>query len=344
MGGRFAADREATVVTEGSPAPTLRDVGEDAVIAAVTAVYPPPPPWLELGPGDDAAVLAPLAGRLVVSTDALVEGEDFLPEWSGGHDVGVKLAAQNLADVAAMGARPLGLVVTLAAPADREVGWAVAVSHGLAEECARAGAAVIGGDLSAGPVAMLTATALGVLDGPAVRRDGARPGDVVAVAGRLGPAAAGLQLLFDARDGRRAPGLDEAAVREAVTAQVRPRPPYAAGAAAAAAGATAMIDTSDGLLRDAARSARASGVTLDLSREGLAADVAGLRPVARDDAQAWEWVLSGGEDHAMLACFPPGSALPPGFRGIGRVVPQGGSAVVLDGETWRGTQGWVHWS
>ncbi len=122
----------------------LRDVGEDALVRAVLGRYRPPPPGLLVPPGDDAAVLR-VAGPVVVSTDTLVETADFRRDWSTGADVGVKLAAQNLADVAAMGARPLALVVSLAAPPDLELDWATALADGLDDETARAGACVAGG-------------------------------------------------------------------------------------------------------------------------------------------------------------------------------------------------------
>jgi len=177
--------------------PTLADVGEDALVRAVLGRYRPAPGFLLVPAGDDAAVLEvpPVPGsRLVVSTDTLVEGADFRRDWSGGRDVGVKLAAQNFADIAAMGARPLALVVSMAAPPALPLDWATALADGLDDETARAGAAVAGGDVSQSAQLVLTGTALGVLAGRPVLRSGARPGDVVALAGRTGPSAAGLAL------------------------------------------------------------------------------------------------------------------------------------------------------
>jgi thiamine-monophosphate kinase len=327
--------------------PTVGDLGENALVAGVISRFPLPPPWLRVGPGDDAAVLdlpAPDGvARLVIGTDTLVELRDFHREWSTGHDVGVKLAAQNFADIAAMGARPLALVVSLVAPAALPASFAAELADGLADECARAGAAVAGGDVSDGDGVVLTGTALGVLaDGvAAVRRDGARPGDRVALAGVCGPSAAGFALLrADATA-----DLPEA-LGALLVAHRAPRPGYAAGEAAARGGASAMIDISDGLLRDAARIASAAGVTLSLDRTALP------RPAALDAAAALlgrpalatSWLLGGGEDHALLACFPPGRPLPAPFRPVGEVLAAGPAPVLVDGRPPDTPAGWTHWS
>jgi thiamine-monophosphate kinase len=318
---------------------TVGDAGEDGLLAALLARPAPVPEWLRVPPGDDAAVLDLPPGGIVVSTDTMVEGEDFRRVWSGGGDVGVKTAAQNLADVVAMGARPLALLVSLAAPADLPASWVTELADGLADECARAGATVVGGDLSAAPQVVLTGTAIGVLDGvPAVRRSGARAGDVVALAGRTGRSAAGLALLAAGREG-------DAAAGPLVADHLRPRPPYEAGPRAARAGATAMIDTSDGLLRDSGRLAAASGVRLDLDPSALAPDAALVAASDLLGADPLRWVLGGGEDHALLACFPPGVSLPGDFVRVGVVLPTGEGAepdVLVGGRAWSGDPGWQH--
>jgi thiamine-monophosphate kinase len=287
-----------------------------------------------------------LAGgdRIAVSTDTLVEGVDFLRTWSAPAEVGAKLVAQNLADIAAMGALPLALVVSLVAPADLPLEWAVDVAGGIDEECRRAGAAMAGGDVSVGPVVVLTGTALGLLQGPPLLRSGASPGDVVALAGRTGPSAAGLALLTAAgsRDAAEATG-----PASLVRAHVAPRPGYTAGPEAARAGATALIDTSDGLLRDAGRLAGASGVRIDLDLAALQPeeDLALAAAALSDPDAARRWVLTGGEDHALLGCFPPGVALPASFRPVGRVLPaEQGARVLVDGAAWDGADGWHHFS
>ncbi len=293
--------------------PTVADLSEDALLALIF-------PQLPLGdatlvpPGDDAAVVAVPDGRVVVSTDVLVEDRHFRRRWSSGEDVGRRAAAQNLADIAAMGARPTALVVALVAPADLPASWVEGLARGLAAVCAPLGVGVVGGDLSSGPVAVVAVTVHGDLAGrDPVLRSGARPGDVVAHAGVRGWSAAGLALL-EAGRGELDTGL--------VGAYLRPEPPLAAGPLAAGCGATAMLDVSDGLLRDAGRIARASDVVLDFDEPAVAfaADLERLAGAAVTlGAQARDWVLTGGEDHGLLATFPAGAQVPAPFRVVGRV-------------------------
>ncbi len=327
--------------------PTVADLGEDELLALVFPILAAAgsPVDVHTGPGDDAAVLGlgGLGGRdrsggpagghdLVATTDAMVRDSDWRDAWSSGADVGAKAAAQNLADVAAMGARPTALLVTLVMDPVTPVAWVLDLAEGLALACREAGCAVVGGDLSSAPAGTLvvSVTALGALDGRApVLRSGARAGDVAAVAGTLGLAAAGWRLLEDGRPD---------ALPEAVARQRRPRPPLGRGPAAAVAGATSMVDLSDGLLRDAGRVARASGVCLDLAAAALAPDIARLT-AALGETLAQDCVLAGGEEHSLLATFPAEVALPDGFRPVGRVVA--GAGVALDGIPQR-SRGWDH--
>jgi len=290
-----------------------------------------------LGPGDDAAVIGAPDGRVAVSTDLLIEGRHFRRDWSGGYDVGRKAAAQNLADVAAMGARPTCLVVGLGLPPDVPVDWLDALTAGFADECAVVGASVAGGDVTRCDLVVLGVTALGDLGGRApVTRSGARPGHVVAVAGRLGRSAAGLALL-SAGAPAEAPSL-----AEAVAGHRRPCPPYASGVEAAELGASAMLDVSDGLLQDLGHVAEASGVHIEL-------DPAAFAPFTSDEpvaaaakelgADPLEWVLSGGEDHALAAVFPSGVRLPDSWHMVGRVIE--GSGVSVLGKDF-GQRGWDH--
>jgi thiamine-monophosphate kinase len=323
--------RPRPLVPRNDPADSVRVVGEFGVIARVLA-RSGSARVAEVGPGDDAAVLRAPDGRVVASTDVLVEGRHFRRDWSSAEDIGHKAAAANLADIAAMGATATALLVGLACPPDTPVTWLEGVADGLAEECEPLGAAVVGGDMvAAAPDSasvVLSITALGDLAGrPPVLRSGARPGDVIALAGRLGWAASGLAVL---RRGFSSP----AAV---VTAHRRPSPPYAAGPAAAEAGATAMCDVSDGLLADAAHLAVDSGVVLDLDRAALVRTCleppGPLQQVAAalgEDPMAW--VLTGGEDHALLATFPPDADLPEGWSRIGSVCAGENAAVLVNGE------------
>jgi thiamine-monophosphate kinase len=340
---------------------TLADLGEFGLIAALAAWLPRDPRAL-VGIGDDAAVLAAPDGRVVATTDFLLEGRHFRRDWSAAADVGHKAAARSLADVAAMGARPTALLVALAAPGDLPVSWARDLAKGLAAECARAGAGVAGGDTARAPSVLLAVTALGDLAGRApVLRSGAAPGDVVAVAGVLGHAAAGLALLLAGP-----PDLP-AWAEPLVAAHLRPAPPYDAGPEAADLGATAMIDISDGLLADLGHVAEASGVLIDVSADALrppdpllsaARAVAPprrhgdhssrtiaaspSRPADSAQAEALGWMLSGGEDHALAATFPPDLTLPSRWTVIGRV--RAGRGVLVDGARWTGPPGWDHFA
>ena len=311
---------------------TVADLGEFGLIAALAARLPQGPGLL-VGIGDDAAVLCAPDARVVASTDLLVEGLHFRRDWSTAAEIGGKAAAQNLADIAAMGAAPTALLVGLAAPADLPVSWAEEMAAGLAEECGRTGASVAGGDMSGAPLIMLAVTALGDLSGRApVTRGGARPGDLVAVAGSLGGSAAGLALLQAGLAGP--PG--------ALAAHRWPRPDYPAGPEAAVLGATSMIDISDGLVQDLGHVAAASGVRISLESArlpghdalGAAAEAlgGGLDPL--------DWILTGGEDHALAATFPPDTALPGRWAVIGQVAE--GQGVRVDSRQPGRMSGWRH--
>ena len=310
---------------------TVGDVGEFALISELLAKLAPSD-HLSVVPGDDAAVVRVPDGRVVASTDLLVEGRHFRRSWSEPYDVGRKAAASNLADIAAMGAVPTALLVGLATPVDLPLAWALSLAEGLRDECQEVGAVVAGGDIVSSDVLTLAVTALGNLEGRSpVLRSGARPGDVVAVAGRLGWAAAGFAVLSR---GFRSP-------RVLVEAHRRPAPPYAEGPAAALLGATAMIDVSDGLLQDLGHLAVASGVRID-----VASGVLEVPDTFQDTARALgadplTWVLTGGEDHALAACFPSTVHLPDAWRAVGRALESGeGEAVLVDGEPYEGSPGW----
>jgi len=308
-------------------------LGEFGLIDCLVGRFATTPDVL-LGPGDDAAVVAAPDGRVVATTDLLVEGRHFRRDWSSAFDVGRKAAAQNLADVVAMGARPTALLVGLGAPADLPASWATGLADGLAHECALVGATVVGGDVVGSDTVVVAVTALGDLEGRApVTRAGATPGDVVALAGRLGWAAAGLAVLGR---GFRSP-------RVLADAHRVPVPPYAAGAAAALAGATAMLDVSDGLVQDAGHLADASGVVVALETARIAVDGPVAEAAAAFNADPLVWVLGGGDDHALLATFRAGAALPDGFVAIGEV-RAGDPAVLVDGAAWTGPAGHDHFA
>ncbi|GAB1693994.1 thiamine-phosphate kinase [Krasilnikovia sp. M28-CT-15] len=309
---------------------SIAEAGEFGLIARIVARLDFGTASL-LGPGDDAAVVAAPDGRVVASTDVLVEGRHFRRDWSSATDVGHRAAAANLADIAAMGATPTALLVALCAPVDLDVSWAEDLATGLSAEAAKVGAGVVGGDMSASPTLTVAVTALGDLGGHApVLRSGAQPGDVVALAGRTGYAAGGYTVLSR---GFRTPKL-------LVEAYRRPEVPYEAGAAAATLGATSMIDVSDGLLQDLGHVSAASVVGIDLHTDAFE-----IPDAMRDAAIAlgvdpFQWVLGGGDDHALAATFPPGVTLPPQWRVIGGV--HEGTGVTVDRKPWQGGTGWDH--
>lgn len=329
-----------------SESDTVEGLGETATLARILPRLPTGDSTL-LGPGDDAAVVRAADGRYVVTTDLMVHGPDFRLAWSTPHDLGWKAAASNLSDVAAMGAVPTALVVALAVPGSTSVHFLESFADGLREACAAMapGCGVVGGDMSVSPTMTIAITAFGDLRGRApVRRDGARPGDVVAVSGALGRSGRGLELLF-------ALGVDHSGIPDAsLAAELRardadvdwhlaPTPPVGDGVVAAEAGATSMLDLSDGLALDAGRIARASGVVIDLDPASLGPDVRAT--------------LAGGEDHSLLATFRESTDLPGGFRPIGTVaaVPdergEGEPRVTLAGQDLADATGWdpyARWS
>ena len=357
----------------------IGDLGEFGLIAAMAARMRPGPGTV-VGIGDDAAVLTAPDGRVVATTDFLLEGRHFRRDWAGPADIGHRAAVRSLADVAAMGAVATALLVAFAAPPGLPAAWALGVADGLAAECARAGASVAGGDVARSDSVLLAVTGLGDLQGrDPVTRSGARPGDVVAVAGPLGRSAAGLALLQAGLAGPAravdpaelagpAPPVDPAELAGPappvdppqpaelaglIAAHLRPAPPYEAGPEAATLGATAMIDVSDGLLADLGHIADAGGVAIDVRTAAL--DTAPLEPAARairtsapgganpapaSGPTVLGWVLTGGEDHSLVATFPPGVMLPGRWSVIGAV--REGRGVLVDGHAYRGAPGWDH--
>lgn len=300
-----------------SAQPLVRDTGEFDLLRSLLPTFPQGPE-VRLGPGDDAAVLD-VAPPVLLCTDVLTEDVHFRRDWSSPHDVGRKAVAVNAADIAAMGGRTRALSVGLVLPADTEVAWVEQLAAGMRAEAEAAGCSIVGGDTVSGPAVVISVTALGGLDGPLVTRSGAQPGDVLAVSGRLGYAAAGLDVL---RRGFRSP-------RALVDVHRCPQPPYDDGPAAAHGGATAMIDISDGLLADVGHLASASGVGVVIDADAVGVDEA-LAAMGRGlGVDPLVWVLTGGEDHALAATFPSTVELPGGFCAVGEVTK--GSGVEVDG-------------
>lgn len=308
---------------------TLSQIGERAVIGLIAKSLKPSE-YVLIGSGDDAAHIATADGTYLVSTDILIEGQHFRRDWSSAKDIGRKAVAVNLADITAMGGVATALTVALAAPGDLPVSWVEELLAGMNEECAQVSARIVGGDLTEAEQIVISVTVMGDAERP-VTRAGAQPGDVVAVVGDFGMAAAGFGALSR---GFRSP-------KQAVDRHRVPHPPYAEGPRAAAAGATAMIDVSDGLVADLGHIAKASGVGIDIDADvfpipdpvaTVASALGGVDPL--------RFVLAGGEDHALAATFPAGS-VPDGWLTIGRVVS--GADVTVNGSPWEGEAGHEHW-
>jgi len=310
-------------------AESLTDVGEFGMVGRLVALFPQGEHVL-VGPGDDAAVLRIRAGHVVVSTDLLVEGRHFRRDWASAEDVGHRAAAQNLSDINAMGGTAHSLTIGLAAPGDLPAAWALDFARGFADECALVGASVVGGDLTRADEVVVAVTVIGACTQSPVLRSGAQPGQVVALAGRQGWSAGGLAVLGR---GFRSP-------RVLVEAYRRPQPPYDAGPAAAAAGATAMIDVSDGLVADAGHVAAASGVAIDLRSAAFEVPEPLHAVAAATGSDPMQLILSGGEDHSLLATFERGS-VPAGWTEVGTVGQ--GEGVTVDGARYDGPAGWTHY-
>ncbi len=315
---------------------TVAQVGEFDVIARAVAGRVQPPSTI-LGPGDDAAIVAAADGRIAASTDMLVHGRHFRLDWSSPVQIGRKAIAQNGADIAAMGAQCSGFLVSLGCPADTPVSVIDGINEGMWLEAAAAGSAVVGGDLVQSSDLVISITALGDLQGRApVLRSGARVGDLIAYAGRLGWSAAGLALLLAGRDRT---GHDLV-----LDAHRVPAPPYRAGVEAAEAGAHSLTDVSDGLCSDLGHIAVASGVGMVIDPERLfvppelhsAATELGVDPV--------DWILTGGEDHALVGTFDGLGTIPQGWTVIGRVEDRDGEQarpVTVEGRIGSGRTGWT---
>jgi len=323
---------------------TLEEVGEFALIDSLRPIFAQGEHVL-LGPGDDAAVVRVKTGHVVVSTDLLIEGRHFRRDWLTAAEVGHRAAAANLSDLNAMGGRAHSLTIGFGAPGDLPVRWALDFSQGFADEAGLVGASVIGGDLTRSDQVLIAVTVIGSCAQAPVVRGGAHPGDVLALCGRQGWAAGGLGVLSR---GFRSPKVLVDALR-------RPEPPYDAGAIAAAAGATAMIDVSDGLIADAGHIARASGVVIEINGDAFEIPEALVALGSAVGVDPMHYILGGGDDHPLLASFPDRTSVPAGWLLIGSVgarqaADEEGERSAVEGEPWvkvngmsyDGPTGWTH--
>jgi thiamine-monophosphate kinase len=296
---------------------TAGELGEFALVDAITSRFAQGA-HVRVGPGDDAAVVDVPTGVVVASVDMLLQDRHFRLDWSSASDIGHKAAAESLSDINAMGGRATALLVGLGCPADVESGWLLDLADGIAEEAAQVEASVVGGDLTSSSTIVMSMTVLGICEHGVVRRSGAQPRDIVALAGRQGWAAAGFAVLGR---GFRSPRL-------VVEAHRRPQPPYEAGPEAARLGATAMIDVSDGFLQDVGHLAAASGVSIDIQPEHLEVPEPVQAVGAAMGMDPMHLVLTGGDDYGLVATFPAGTVLPDTWRQVGRVLPEGEPGVV----------------
>jgi thiamine-monophosphate kinase len=278
-------------------------------------------PRVRVSIGDDAAVLSRPEGEVVWSIDAAVEGVHFRRDLMSLEDAGYRATMAALSDLGAMGAVPVGVLAALTLPRTFEDAELLEMASGQRAAALACETAIVGGNLARGDVLTITTTVLGEAGRP-VLRAGASAGDVVALAGPVGLAGAGLAAAL------RGAAADDPSLGPALAAFRRPTARLIAGRAALERGATAMIDVSDGLATDVTQLADAGGITIELD-EGALVEPALARAALALGQDALELALSGGEDYALVATFTMGAELPPSFRRIGRCVPRAADAVVL---------------
>ena len=313
------------------------DLTEDQLIAAVNRVLSGAGPGVVVGPGDDAAVVSPGSGELVLTTDSMIEGVHFRNELTTPRDLGYKAIAVNVSDVAAMAASPRFAICALGLTETIDSGWVVELAGGMRECCDEFGLTLVGGNLSRGSEVSIVVTVTGeVGPGRAVRRDGARPGDRLVVTGSLGGSAAGLRVAS-----QRSWSDDE---HDALRRYMRPTPRVGEAGILSTHGVTSMMDVSDGLAIDLSRLCRASGTGARVEIERVP-----VHPAATA-AEA----LEGGEDYELLATLPHSDAvgdarseLREGFgvslSDIGAIIEEGLVAVDDDGaERPLRIEGWDH--
>ena len=297
-------------------------------IRVLTRLFAPESPsaasGVQLGIGDDAAVLAPSAEPLVWTIDAAVDGVHFRRAWLSFEDIGYRSTMAAVSDLAAMAAEPLGVLSALVLPEDVTDDDLFALARGQKEAASAAGTAVIGGNLARGRELSITTTALGRTPRP-FPRGGARPGDVLWLLGPVGLAAAGLRFLQRSSLSRDVLAEDGArdVARSCVAAWRRPRALLAGGLSLRGV-ASAAVDVSDGLARDVGHLARASGVVAVIETAALE-DAPDLRAAAEAlGASALDLALFGGEDYAIAFTAAPGARVPSAVE-IGRIeAPAGG--------------------
>jgi thiamine-monophosphate kinase len=334
--------------------PMRMELSEDQLIEAIARVLSGEEPGVVVGIGDDAAVVRPGSGQTVLTTDLLVEGIHFERGTISARDLGAKAITVNVSDIAAMAASPRYAVVALAIPGDVEAAWVIELYGGMRDVCSEHAVCLVGGDTNRAELVVLSVTVVGeVAPGRALMRSGARIGDAIVVTGSLGGAAGGLAL-------SRAPGasslLSRPWARALLEAFERPIARVGEAQVLARAGATAMMDLSDGLAKDLSRLCRASGVgsRVHIANVPVAPPLAAAADALSVDPL--ELAMSGGEDYELLATMPPtavkaaGRELRSGFgvslTQIGEIVEGAGMITVGPGgeERTLGPAGWDHFA
>jgi thiamine-monophosphate kinase len=315
-------------------------MGEFELLARIRERLPPSGLRTHLGSGDDAAVTVP-GGATATSVDALVDGVHFRRDRASPSQIGHKALASALSDLAAMGAEAGEAYVVLGLPPDFGEEECLELLDGIAALAAATGTDLAGGDLTRSDQLFLAITVVGHAPSPdaLVTRGGGQPGDALVLTGEIGGAAAGLELLDDqngtadfALNGPIGDLKAKSAMEGLVERQLEPAPRLLAGQALAEAGATAMIDLSDGLGADARHLAQASGVKLEIEAEAVPLATAAIALSQATGRDPW-WLLSGGEDYELLACVPPARL----EQATEAVLRKGGTSLTQVGEVRTGS-------
>jgi thiamine-monophosphate kinase len=281
------------------------DLSEDQLVAALTRLLSEDEPGLVVGPGDDAAVVEPGTGDVILTTDLLVEGVHFTGAAISARDLGAKAIVVNVSDVAAMGGSPRFALSSVALTPEVEAAWVVEMTGGMRDACREYGLALVGGDTNRGDLVVVSVAVVGeVAPGRAVRRSGARPGDALVVTGDLGAAAGGLAL-SRASHAVSAAALSEPWGRELADALDRPVARVGEGQTLAQAGASAMMDLSDGLAKDLSRLCESSGVGARVELDAVPIAEALRAASTTLGVDPLELALGGGEDYELLAAIDP---------------------------------------
>jgi thiamine-monophosphate kinase len=276
------------------------ELSEDELVAAITRVLSGADPSVVVGLGDDAAVLEPTTGQLVLTTDLLVQGVHFELDSISARDLGAKAITVNVSDVAAMGGSPRAALASIALSAGIRAAWVVELYGGMRDACAEYALSLVGGDTNRGDLVVVSVAIAGeVAPGRAVTRSGARPGDAIAVTGSLGAAAGGLAL-SRASSAKTAQALSQPWGRELLDALARPVARVGEGQTLARCGVSAMMDLSDGLAKDLSRLCLASGVGARVELASVP-----IAPALRDGSptlgvDALDLAIGGGEDYELL--------------------------------------------